>query len=588
LRVPKIWRLLPQDRTRAELLCRELRLSPVLAQLLVNRNIVSADGARQFLQTPLSSLHDPLLLPGVVIAAALLHEAVKERKSICVYGDYDVDGITGTTLLWRCLKLAGAEVDYYVPDRFEEGYGLNREALVKLKERGFGVVVTVDCGIASVAEARVAKELGLQLIITDHHEMKPELPDAAALVHPRLPGSTYPFRQLCGAGVAFKLAWAICQQFSQARKVTPAFRQFLMESMALVALGTVADVMPLQDENRVFVCHGLKSLQEGPTLGLRSLIEAAGLTDKKDLDAEHIGFTLAPRLNAAGRLGHARLAIELLGTSVETRAKELAHYLNEQNTQRQTVERRIFSEARAQAESLSDFANMPALVLASPDWHPGVIGIVASRLVERYARPVLMIAAKDDPCSGSGRSVEGFALHEGLAACSQYLLTHGGHAMAAGFKIRPRDIDAFRTDFCSAVAQRLNGRARQHTLLIDVEAPLSAMTMGLMKGLQGLHPFGVGNRRPVFLASNLQIVGDPRKIGQGERHLSFRVKQEGSGIFKAIAWNMAERMEELQSGRGKCCLVFTPKINEWQGFTNIDLEVQDMQPGPVADIVSSV
>lgn len=588
MRVPKIWRLLPQDRTQAELLSRELRLSPVLAQLLVNRNVVSADGARLFLQTPLSSLHDPLLLPGVVDAAALLHEAVKERKSICVYGDYDVDGITGTTLLWRCLKLAGAEVDYYVPDRFEEGYGLNREALAKLKERGVGVVVTVDCGIASVAEARAAKELGLQLIITDHHEMKSELPDAAVLVHPRLPGSTYPFRQLCGAGVAFKLAWAICQQFSQARKVTPAFRQFLMESMALVALGTVADVMPLQDENRVFVTHGLKSLQEGPTLGLKTLIEAAGLTDRKDLDAEHIGFTLAPRLNAAGRMGQARLAIELLGTSVETRAKELAHYLNEQNTQRQTVERRIFSEARSQAESLPDFANTPALVLASPDWHPGVIGIVASRLVDRYARPVLMISCKDDPGSGSGRSVEGFALHEGLASCSQHLLTHGGHAMAAGFKIRPRDIDAFRADFCGCVAQRLNGRARQHTLLIDVEAPLSAMTMGLMKGLQGLHPFGVGNRRPVFLASNLQIVGEPRKIGQGERHLSFRVKQEGSGVFKAIAWSMAERLEELQSGGGKCCLIFTPKINEWQGYVNIDLEVQDFQPGPVADIVSSV
>ena len=586
MRVPKIWRLLPQDPTQAEFLCRELRLSPVLAQLLLNRNITSAEGARLFLSSPLSSLHDPTLLPGIEKAAALLHEAIRAKKAICVYGDYDVDGITGTTLLWRCLKLAGAEVDYYVPDRFEEGYGLNREALFKLKDRGFGVVVTVDCGIASVAEARVAKELGLQLIITDHHEMKEVLPDAAVLVHPRLPGSNYPFRQLCGAGVAFKLAWAVCQELSQARKVSPAFRQFLLESIALVALGTVADVMPLQDENRVFVTHGLKSLQEGPTLGLKTLIEAAGLNEKKDLDAEHIGFTLAPRLNAAGRLGHARLAIELLGTDVPHRARELAHYLNEQNTQRQTVERRIFGEAREQAESLPNFASMPALVLSSPTWHPGVIGIVASRLVDRYARPVLMIACKDDPGSGSGRSVEGFPLHEGLAACSQHLLTHGGHAMAAGFKIRPHAIDAFRADFCSCVAQRLSGRARQHTLLIDVEAPLNSLTMGLMHGLQRLHPHGVGNRRPLFLASNLQIVADPRKIGQGERHLSFRVKQENGPTFKAIGWGMADRLEELQSGGGKCCLVFTPKINEWQGYTNIDLEIQDMQPGPVADIVS--
>jgi single-stranded-DNA-specific exonuclease len=573
--------------TQAEFLCRDLGVSAVLAQLLINRSVESAESGRRFLEVKRDGLHDPSLLPGIDTAVTLLQEAVKAHTPICVYGDYDVDGITGTTLLWRCLKLAGAEVDYYVPDRFEEGYGLNRDALIRLKEKGFGVIVTVDCGIASIAEARAAKEMGLQLIITDHHEMKPELPDAAALVHPRLPGSNYPFRQLCGAGVAFKLAWAICREFSQARKVTSAFRDFLLESMALVALGTVADVMPLTDENRIFVWHGLKSLQEGPTLGIKALIEAAGLTEKKDLDAEHIGFTLAPRLNAAGRLGHARLAIELLGTSVDKRAKELAHYLNEQNTQRQTVERRIFSEAREQVESLPDFASTPALVLSSPGWHPGVIGIVASRLVERYARPVLMIASKDDPGSGSGRSVEGFPLHEGLAACSQHLLTHGGHAMAAGFKIRPHAIDAFRNEFCACVAQRLNGRARQHTLLIDVEAPLSAMTMGLMKGLQKLHPHGVGNRRPLFLASNLQIVGEPRKIGQGERHLSFRVKQEGSGTFKAIGWGMADRLEELLSGGGKCCLVFTPKINEWQGYVNIDLEIQDLQPGPVADIVSA-
>ena len=573
--------LLPHDQAATERLAASLQIAPALAQLLINRGVHDAQEAKAFLTASLSGLHEPSLLPGIAEAAERIHQAVQIRKRICIYGDYDVDGITASTILWRCLTLAGAEVDYYVPDRLEEGYGLNSEALRKLKDQNVQVVVTVDCGITSIEQARVATELGLELIVTDHHEMKDELPGAAVLVHPRLPGSTYPFKDLCGAGVAFKLAWAIAQKFSNAQKVSEQFKNFLLESVALVALGTVADVVPLIGENRIFVRQGLKSLRAGPSIGLKALIEAAALGDK-ELDAGHIGFTLAPRLNAAGRLGQARLAIELLATANATRAVDLARYLNDQNEKRQTVERRIATQAKEMIEAMGEQADAPAYVLASEEWHPGVFGIVASRLVEKYARPVLMISTQEEVGSGSGRSIDGFALHEALACCGEHLISHGGHAAAAGFKVDKGKIDALREAFLVQASKKLDGKTLQHTLTLDAEIPLSALTMGLIKGIASLQPHGSGNRRPMFLASGLQIVGEPKKVGKGEHHLSFRVKQSNGPIIKAIAWGMADRVEELMSQEGQCCLAFTPKPNEWNGRTTIDMEVADFQAGEVA------
>ncbi len=580
--IPKRWRLLPADTEAARALAEEARIPLVIAQLLCHRGVTDAVQARHFLTLPLAALHDPHLLPGVTAAAERLHRAVKQQERICIYGDYDVDGIAGTTMLWRCLRLAGGTVDYYVPDRLEEGYGLNEEALRRLHEQGIRLVVTVDCGITSVHEAQVARELGLELIITDHHEIKDRLPEADILVHPRLPASQYPFPHLCGAGVAFKLAWAFCQQLSQARKVSEAFRAFLLESVALVALGTVADVVPLIDENRLFVWHGLRSLQEGPSIGLKALLDVTQLNSGKRLNAEHIGYTLAPRLNAAGRLGHARLAIELLGTPSAPRAVDLARYLNEQNERRQTVERRILASAREQVEAMGDWQDAPALVLADPEWHPGVIGIVASRLVDRFARPVLLAGGKEDVMSGSGRSVEGFPLHEALQACSEVLVSHGGHAMAAGFKVRADRLDDLRAAFTAFAAQPSKTLPKQHTLSIDAEIPLTALTMGLMKGLESLQPHGCGNRRPLFLTGGLRLAQEPKKVGGGERHLSFRVKHDTGPAFKAIAFGMADRLEELISAGGACCLVYTPKVNEWNGYTSIDLEIADFQPGSSA------
>jgi len=581
--VAKVWHLLPHDREAMERLAKVLRVSPVVAQLLLNRGITNEDSARRFLVAPMRGLHPPELLPGASEAAERLHHAVAQGKRICVYGDYDVDGTAGTAILWQVLHLIGGQADFYVPHRLEEGYGLNSDALRQIAQSGTKVVVTVDCGIGSMAEAEEARRLGLELIITDHHEFRDALPCADALVHPRLPGTAYPFGGLSGAGVAFKLAWLLAKRASGGERVTPPLREFLLDSLTLAALGLVADVVPLHDENRIFVRHGLARLREAPSPGLKALLDATGLTDKTALCADDISYKLAPRLNAVGRLGSARLVIELLTTTSAQRAVDLARFLEQQNEQRQQLERRILARAREKLAD-HDLNGTPALVLADPDWHPGIVGIVASRLVELYARPVLLIALRQDRGElaaigqGSGRSVPGFRLHEALHACSEYLLSHGGHAAAAGFKIHPDAVASFRERFCDYAARHFGTGPPVPRLIIDAEVPLSALTLGLLTDLDRLEPYGADNRRPLFLASGLQIDGAPRKVGGGERHLQFRIRQHGR-TMKAVAFNMTERIAELMSAGGACSIVFTPDLNEWQGYRRVDLKVVDFQPG---------
>jgi single-stranded-DNA-specific exonuclease len=563
-----------------------LRVSPIVAQLLLNRGIHKPDDARRFLTAPLAGLHRPELLPGASEAADRILSAVRDGRRICVYGDYDVDGTAGTAILWQALHLLGCQADFYVPHRLEEGYGLNCEALQQIAQSGAKVVVTVDCGIASLDEADEARRLGLELIITDHHEFKERLPAADVLVHPRLPGTSYPFTGLSGAGVAFKLAWLLCQRACGSEKVTPRFRDFLLDSVVFAALGLVADVVPLHDENRIFVRHGLARLRQAPPPGLKALLDATQLGEKSQLCADDIGYKLAPRLNAVGRLGSARLVIELLTTTSPQRAVDLARFLEGQNAQRQQIERRILATAREMVGE-QDLNGTPALILAHPDWHAGIVGIVASRLVDLYARPVLLIALRQERVGGSqigqgsGRSVPGFALHEALQTCSDHLVSHGGHAAAAGFKIEPERIDAFRERFCEYASRHFAAGVPAPRLVIDTEVPLSALTLGLLRDLDRLEPYGAENRRPLFLAAGLQVEGPPKRVGGGERHLSFRVRQQGRAL-RAIAFGMGDRLDELMSANGACSLVFTPRLNEWQGFRRVDLEVADLQSGSQA------
>jgi single-stranded-DNA-specific exonuclease len=590
-RADKHWHLRPDDPDATNRLAASARISSVVAQLLLNRGVRDPGEAKRFLEAPLAGLHPPLALPGVEAAAERIVRAVKDQRRICIYGDYDVDGVTGTAILLRVLGKLGAAVQFHVPLRLSEGYGLNAEKIRELAQSGVALVVSVDCGIASLKEAEVAREVGLELIVTDHHEMKmgldgPLLPPASVLVHSRLPAPVaYPFGDLSGAGVALKLAWAIAQRASGAQKVPPELREVLLDAVGLAALGLVADVVPLRDENRILVRHGLERVRTNPSVGLKALLDASGVKPDQVVTAEDVGFKLAPRLNAAGRLGCARFAVDLLTTTSNEQALRVARQLEALNADRQAHERRYTAQAKELVER--DFPNDPAVVVASTQWHPGVVGIVASRLVDYYGKPALVIALPENEpiATGSGRSIPDFALHQALLACDSLLEGHGGHAAAAGFKVHAERIPAFRERFNAYVAAHFPGGTPAPQLTLDAEVPLSAVTFGLLKDLDKLEPYGAGNPKPKFLAADLKAEG-PRLIGTGEvqRHMDFRVRQ-GETVLRCVAWGMADRMEELMSSGGACCIAFTPKINEWQGYRKIELQVIDLKPGKTVELV---
>jgi single-stranded-DNA-specific exonuclease len=588
--MPKRWRIASYDASHVEALGRAAGVPAVVAQLLIGRGIRQPDEARHFLDAKLTGLREPELLPGAVQAAEILHGAIRDGRRITIYGDYDADGMAATAILLSCLRLLGGTADFYVPNRIDEGYGLNHEALRTIAQRGGDVVVTVDCGITSVAEAETARELGLTLIITDHHQalvgeslrdsqvaVSEKLPCAAAIVHPGLPGSSYPFPGLCGAAVALKVTWAICQRASEAKRVGDAMRKFLMRAVGLAAVATVADVVPLVDENRILVRHGLNCLRHFPTLGLQALEQVTGLDKKPQLNGEDLAFTIAPRLNAAGRLGQAPLAIELLSTDSPERARKLAEFIHGLNEQRQTLERSVLKAAKRQAAELGDPRELPALVLAGRGWHPGVIGIVAGRLAEEHHRPVVLIALDElngKPGVGSGRSVPGFNLHEALAACGQHLLGHGGHMAAAGLTIAEAAIDGFRHNFCTYAAERLGTDDLIAELLVDAEAPLAALTHQTVRQIESLAPFGHGNLRPVLCTTNVRLAEPPRRVGNGGHHLQLQLEQHGV-VIRAVAFGGGDWEEDLLRASGPLAVAFKPVINHFRGRSTVEMQLAD-------------
>jgi single-stranded-DNA-specific exonuclease len=579
----KHWRIHPHDPARIAALQGAAGIPAVVAELLVCRGVTNPDAARDFLDPKLSALRDPNLLPGCREAAERIHAAAAAHRKIVVYGDYDVDGMTGTAILWLCLKLLGAEVSYYIPNRIDEGYGLNDEAIRSLAAQKNELIVTVDCGIGGVEEADLARELGVELIVTDHHEFGPRLPDAAAIVHPRLPGGGYPFDGLSGSGVAMKLAWAICQQASGAKRVAPRMKDFLVQAVGLAALGTVADVVPLIDENRVLVRHGLESLANMPTLGLATLMEIAKVSPSRQpdgsarLDAEALGFQIAPRLNAAGRLGQPQLAVELLVTDRPERARELAEYIDGLNASRQTLERSIQLAASKQAKELFDPTDDAALVLADRGWHPGVIGIVAGRLADKFHRPVVMISWDKNglrPGVGSARSVPGFNLHEALCECDEFLIAHGGHAAAAGLKIEEQHLDGFRGAFCEVAATQISQEQRTAEIWVDTEAPFSAFTLQTVRQIERLAPFGQGNSRPLLCTTGVTLAGPPKPLGTSGHHLSMMLAQHGVK-FRAVAFGGGDWAEELAAVDGPLDVAFRPVINDFRGRQSVELHLVD-------------
>ena len=573
----KHWRIHTHDASRVASLEQRAGISSIVAQLLVRRGVEDPAAVDQFLAAKMSGLRDPEELPGITGAADRIHAAIRDRRRIVVYGDYDADGMTSTAVLYLVLGLLGGDVGYYVPNRLEEGYGLNDDALRKLAERGTSMVISVDCGIASVGPAALALELGLELIITDHHEFADQLPAAAAIVHPRLPGTSYPFGELCGVGVAFKLAWALCCRASESKRVSERMRGYLLSAIGLAAIGTVADVVPLVDENRIIVRHGLKSLRERPTIGLAELARVAGLDKRTTLSSEDIAFSLAPRLNAAGRLGQAQLGVELLTTDSKERAQALAEYIHELNNSRDSLERSVYLAASKQIKENFDAASDSAFVLAGSGWHAGVIGIVAGRLAEKYHRPVVLISIDQlgtKPATGSGRSACGLNLHQAFAHCAEFLIGCGGHAAAAGLKVAESQIEPFREAFCEYAGAAITESDRRATINIDAEAPLSQLSLSTVQQMERLSPFGAGNPRPVLCATGVSLGEEPRLMGKGDRHLSAKVVQHGSSM-RAIAFGGGDWYEELRTVEGLLDIAFRPVINEFRGRRTVEMHLVD-------------
>lgn len=581
--MPKRWHIRPHDRSAVAALERSAGVSSILASLLVARGVTEAAAVKAFLSGSLADLRDPETLPGVPEAADRILAAVKAGRKIVVYGDYDADGMCATAILVGCLEALDATPSWYVPSRQDEGYGLNAEALASLAAQGASLVVSVDCGITAVAEARRARELGLELIVTDHHAFSEELPEADVLVHPRLPGSAYPFGGLCGAAVAFKLAWAIATRASGASRVTPRLREALLRGVGLAAFGTVTDVMPLVDENRLMVRHGLDNLRTRGGPGLARLIELTGLADRSRLESEDIAFKLGPRLNAAGRMATAANGIELLVTDDTARGVALANYLHELNAQRESEERSLQLAAAKQAKELFDPEADAAVVLADRGWHKGVIGIVAGRLADRWHRPVVMIARdplQGGPATGSVRSVPGFDVLAAVKACEEHLLGCGGHAAAAGLQVEDAKIDDFRRAFVAAVDARLPQAQRRAQLTLDGETSLGELTLHTVEQLEKLAPFGEGNRRPMFCASGVTLAEPARTIGQSGKTLQLRLEQHGASM-RGVAFGGGDWLPHMPTPGTPFHVAFRPKINEFRGRRTAELEVIDWRPDGV-------
>ncbi len=580
----KRWRYRPHDPARVEHLRRSLQIPAFLAQLLVCRGLHDPETASSFLDPRLTELRDPLELPGMEQAVETISRAIADGRRITVYGDYDVDGISGTSLLCECLQLLGADCGFYVPHRIEEGYGLNDAAIASLAKQGTQLIVTVDCGVTSVASSRLARELGIDVVITDHHTFGEILPDVEAIVHPRLPGHAYPFGELSGAGVAMKLAWGLCQRAAGSQRVPEKMKQFLLRAVALASLGTVADVVPLVDENRVLVHSGLAELKRRPPLGLATMMQLCKLDQKRTLESEDVAFTLAPRMNATGRLGQAQLAVELLLTESTTRALALAEYIEELNNSRQSLERSIYLAANKQATAEFDPETDAALVLAGLGWHPGVIGIVAGRLADKFHRPVVLIALDDvgvKPGVGSGRSVAGFDLHRALSMSSEHLLSFGGHAAAAGLRIEEENVEGFRAALCEYAAGELTGEQREAELWIDAEVPLGALTLASIEQLDRLAPFGQANHRPMLCASDVRLGQPPKRMGGGGRHLSLEVVQD-TVRMRGVAFGAGDWADELAGRQEPLHLAFRPTINDFRGRRRVELQVADWQSADTA------
>lgn len=534
--VNKRWKIKEvEDSFTIKTLSESLNISEVLAKLLVQRNIKTFYQAKKFFRPSLEFLHDPFLMKGMDLATRRVIQAITENQLIFIYGDYDVDGTCATSLLYLFLKQLDANVDFYIPKRLEEGYGLSKEGIDYIKSKNASLVITVDCGITAVEETDYANSLGLDVIICDHHQPKDEIPRALAVLDPLIPECNYPFKYLSGAGVAFKLAQGISEKIGK--------RDLPLEYLDLVALAGAADIVPLTDENRILVKAGLDKVNQNPRAGIEALIKSAGL-QPGTLTSGQVVFTIAPRINAVGRLGDARRAVELLITNNPEEAHELAKVLENENYERRKIDVDTFDDANQLVENCIDLKNELAIILHQEEWHPGVIGIVASRLVEKYYRPTIMLTTIDGVAKGSARSISNFNIYEALQKCEDILLHFGGHQAAAGLAVEIDKLEEFKSRFNEIVKATITEDDLYPEILIDSQLKFSEITPKFIRILDQFSPFGPENMRPVFLTENVELSGMPRIVGNN--HLIAAFKQNSTlKVFDSIGFNLGEYLDLL-------------------------------------------
>lgn len=555
------WRPAMPDPVGCWLLSRTLHISPVTAQVLYNRGFTTPEAAHAFLTAGREQMLDPFMLKDMDRAVALIQARIRSGRPIMIYGDYDVDGVTGTTILVLALRALGATVDYYIPNRFSEGYGLNVGALKELRERGHDFILSVDTGTTAVPEAVAAQEMGMTLVVSDHHEPGPVLPDVAALINPKRPDDTYPFKGLAGVGVAFKLALALGAPNA-------------WDLLDIVTLGTIADMVPLVGENRAIVREGLAALGSTRRPGLRALMEVAGV--KTPVTATHIGYALGPRINALGRMGSAMEGVELLVTEDPVRGAELARHLDEENKNRQEIEAAILAEALEQAEKQPASEKEYVLVLAGEGWHHGVVGICASRVLEAYHRPTILLSIDGDEVRGSARSIPGFHMQRALLQVSDLFTKFGGHAAAAGMTLKRReDLPVLRQRLNEIGARWLRPEDLVPELRIDASIGLNQVNDALMAELQSLEPHGIGNPAPIFAVKDA-IVTDVRTMGKESNHLKLFVKDgRGAGVpMEAVGWGMAPAKP---SPSARVQVAFHPEYDTYMGRNRLRLGLKDVQ-----------
>lgn len=559
----KKWEYIELDNEKiknVEKIKNEYGISNLLAKILVNRNLTKNEDIDLFLKPTRHDFHNPYLMPDMALAVDRIIKAINNKEKILIYGDYDVDGITSITVVKNFLLERGANVTQYIPNRLNEGYGLNKDAIKKISEDGVNLIITVDCGISGIEEVDYANSLGLEVIVTDHHEVGEILPNAIAVVDAKRKDNTYPFRELAGVGVGFKLIQAIAQRLELEEKE-------YLKYLDIVCIGTISDIVPLVDENRVIAKLGLKLVEVTKNVGLKALLEASGY---KKVDSFTVSFGLAPRINACGRMGKEKEALNLFLTQDENEAKKIALRLNEYNKERQDIEKNIYEDAVNKIEKSE--TDKQVLVLGSENWHHGVIGIVASKITDLYFKPSILICFEEDEGKGSGRSVPGFDLHEALMNCNTYLEKFGGHSMAVGVTIKKENFEKFKEEF-EKYAQNSNICDIIPIIKIDEEITLEDINIKAVEELNMLEPFGEANKMPLFMYKNLKI-HSIRTLSEG-KHIKLTLK-DNNFYIDSIGFNLGHFAEEYQIG-DKVDIVGSLEINRFNGRESVQINLKDIR-----------